>query len=319
MLAVKLVKFVILFLMIDFTLGGVAKQIFFSQKSGKYSRITHAIEKASDEILIFGSSHANRHYVPAIVEKRLGESCYNVGVQGQGILFHSALQKIILERTRPKLIILNVDSYWLFESQKVYDRLIDLRPYYGNHHDILKPVLSLQSRCTDLKMLFKSYQTNSTILHAIKYYFFPQNDLDGYMPFNENKKNCVFSEYKTPGSNEEINLALDDHFIAAFASFIKNAKNKNIRMVIGVSPNYYGDDASTNRSMDVMRSIAVNEQIPWYDFSHDRHFKNKSEFFYDIDHLNSKGADLFTELFVAFLRADNILENAHYCGRCPGI
>jgi hypothetical protein len=100
----KSLRFFIVFLLIDLSLGFIAKEIFFSQKTGKYSRLTHSIQRDSSEVIIMGSSHANRHYIPSILEKELNMTCYNSGVQGQGLIFHTALQKMIFKRHKPKYI-----------------------------------------------------------------------------------------------------------------------------------------------------------------------------------------------------------------------
>ena len=80
----KIIKFIIILLVADFIFGFFAKQIYFNQKTGKNARITKSINIINDEILFFGSSHANTHYVPSVFEEKLKMSCYNTGVRGQG-------------------------------------------------------------------------------------------------------------------------------------------------------------------------------------------------------------------------------------------
>lgn len=48
--------------------------------------------------------------------------------------------------------------------------------------------------------------------------------------------------------------------------------------------------------------------VPYFDYSHDKIFSSHHEFFYDGDHLNNKGAALFTKTLVADLRLAGILE-----------
>jgi len=76
----KVVTFLVVLLIIDYTLGSAAKWIFTNQKTGKFARMTYSMKKTTAEVIIFGSSHAARHYMPDIFENELNQTCYNVGV-----------------------------------------------------------------------------------------------------------------------------------------------------------------------------------------------------------------------------------------------
>jgi hypothetical protein len=84
---VKAIKFIVIIVIVDLSIGYISKTLFRNQKSGKYARITHSIYDASPEVLILGSSHATRHYVSQLMSEELQKSCYNAGVRGQGITF----------------------------------------------------------------------------------------------------------------------------------------------------------------------------------------------------------------------------------------
>lgn len=290
----KFIKFITIFILVDFGLGYAAKQIYFGQKTGKQARITYSIDEASSDIVIFGSSHANRHYVPEIFEKELNKTCYNAGVQGQGILFHTALQKIVLKRTKPELIILNIDYNWLDENKNAYDRLSDLHPYYWEHREIIKPTISLNSKFVDIKLLFKAYQNNSTLVHALRYFISPQKDFNGYLPLSGKIKKIEQSNNDTiQVINQE--KAIDPKFILAYKSFIKTAKDNNIELVIVVSPFLENRDLSKNKSMIEMKSIAETEDILLINLFKDPQFINQPYLFNDKSHLNHEGASLFSK------------------------
>lgn len=291
-LVIKTLKFVVIFIVIDFSLGFVAKQLFFHQTSGKFARLTYALQASSSNVLIFGSSHANRHFVPQVFEDSLHLSSYNVGVQGQRILFQSAIQEIILSRTTPKTIILNIDGEWLYKSNEAYERLSDLHPYYWDNRAILKPILSKHTRLLDFKLLFKSYQMNSTIIHIAKYYGSPQKDFDGYTP--------LFGQMKADADStimitQEAEGELDPAFIAAYKSFIARAREKKIDLIFVVSPTFYRTDFSNNVSFQTMKEIAAQEHVPLFDFTNDPIFVGKAALFNDDAHLNDTGARLFSQ------------------------
>lgn len=291
---IKILKFVCVFLIADFVLGSLASQIFFSQTTGKYARATHAIEETNAKILVFGSSHAHRHYVPKVLENELNKKCFNAGAEGQQLLYHTALQEMILNRTKPDLIILNIDENFLYTSKIAYDRLSDLHPYYEDHRDVLRPILGLKSKLVDFKLFFKSYQMNSTIIHALRYHVSPQKDYDGYRPlFNKIKSEEI--ALNDPDEAKEYVEFIDDNFITALKTFITNAKNKNIKLVFVTSPTFNNVDHSKNKSFTTIKKIAFAEDIPLIDFFNSIEFRDKRELFHDFSHLNNDGAELFTK------------------------
>jgi hypothetical protein len=44
--------------------------------------VTYSVEGTKADLLIFGSSRANRHYLPDNFEKRMNLSCFNIGQEG---------------------------------------------------------------------------------------------------------------------------------------------------------------------------------------------------------------------------------------------
>lgn len=290
----KVLKFGIILFLVDFIFGFIAKEIYFNQKTGKQARITYSINNADSQILIFGSSHANRHYIPEVFEKELNKTCYNAGVQGQGIIFHNVLQKIILNRTKPELIILNIDYNWLYENNSAYERLSDLYPYYWNNRDIIKPSLSINSKLMDYKLLFKAYQFNSTLIHAIRYFVSPQKDFNGYLPLSgEMQKPDNINGNTVKPKNQE--SSLDSNFILAFRSFIHSAKENNIRLQIILSPNLENRDLSKDKSMIALKSIIQTEKITLINLFEDAEFRSQYHLFNDKSHLNDDGAIIFSK------------------------
>ncbi|MBG6133659.1 hypothetical protein IWQ47_005131 [Aquimarina sp. EL_43] len=292
---IKLGKFLVIFLIVDFALGMISKQLFFSQETGKYARSTYAIQETNAKVLIFGSSHAHRHYVPEVIETELKKSCYNAGAEGQQLLYHMALQKMIIKRMEPELMILNIDEDFLYHTKEAYDRLSDLHPYYSDYRDDLKPILGLQSKLVDFKLFFRGYQTNSTIMHVIRYYASPQLDYKGYRPLFGKVKLSKHINEEVQSKIEKGVEDIDQNFVAALQMFIAIAKDHNIDLVFVTSPTYFTVDHSMNTSFNRIKTIAEKENIPFVDFFNDQQFMGKPTLFHDPSHLNNDGAKLFTK------------------------
>ncbi len=301
----KIIKFAIIVLMVDFVVGSISQKIFYSQETGKFARTTHTIKKTKADILIFGSSHAHRHYVPEVLEKELNKTCYNAGAEGQQLLFHTALQEMVLKRTTPDVMILNIDDSFLYQSQVAYDRLSDLHPYYEDHTEELKPILEMKSSLVDLKLFFKSYQTNSTIVHAFRYYISPQIDYKGYRPLYGKIIPEKIPLNKEENTTKEYVEVIDPNFVNALKTFINNAREKKVHLVFVTSPTFDTRDYSENESFLLIKDIAEKQEVPLLNFFNDKQFYKKPELFHDPSHLNDKGARLFSErLADAILKMD---------------
>jgi hypothetical protein len=305
-LLIKALKFVLILIMLDFGLGMVVRAVFFTQKSGKFYRMYRSFSNANADIFIFGSSRSNHHYHPEILKKEMGLTSYNVGAQGQQILFQTTVQKIVLNRVKPRLIILDVSPDWMYESSEAYDNLNELRPFYFRFSDIIGPVLTLRSRFQKLWLNSVVYQYNSTIVHIIYYRVKPQLDLDGYVPLLHE---MTTKDYVTQIAADSVKFSsrkpkiFDPVYVNALKSFLKNAKSKNVKVVMVYSPDFglikTGGNSSAIRINDIGREMGV----PVIDYTLDPYFRNKPEFFNDIRHLNDEGAKEFSRQISQKLKA----------------
>ncbi len=289
----KMVKFVILVLIVDLLFGIISNHVFFLQKTGKYARANHVIYDTEAEVLIFGSSHAHRHYVPEILEKELKTTAYNAGAEGQQLIYHLALQEMVLKRSTPNLFILNIDEDFLYSSDIAYDRLNDLHPYYNEFKNELRPLFKLNSKFIDIEMFFRSYLVNSTIIHIIRYYLSPQLDYKGYRPLHgtmttdQTTSNLI----KLDDEAKEI----DKNFVFALKEFIDNAKSNDVNLVFVISPTLKKINPN-NKSLAIINKIATKENVSIFNFAEDTNFDNKLDWFHDPSHLNDQGARHFTKL-----------------------
>ncbi len=295
---IKLLKFLLIFVLIDQLLGFVAHKLFLSQETGKFARSTYVINHSNDEVLLLGSSHTIRQYVPQVVEKKTGLTCYNAGAEGQQLLYQTALLQMILKRAKPKLIVLNIDAHWLYESDVAYSRLNDLNSYYSKHYDVLYPKLKERSQYVPIKMFFRAFQENSTLVHIVRYFFAPQVSFKGYRPLYG--KMTEFSNEIL--SNEAISDEIDPFFVKNLKLFIDTAKEKGVNLIFTTSPFPVKRDYSTNISFQKIKKIAKRSNVPFYDHLNDERFIGNYNMFNDPTHLNHEATLLFTSII-----ADHII------------
>jgi len=82
----RLVLILFLVLIIDRGVGMILSHYYFHQHRGEESKITYIIDSTVADVVIFGSSRANHHYVPEIFENKLHYSCFNGGADGNYLI-----------------------------------------------------------------------------------------------------------------------------------------------------------------------------------------------------------------------------------------
>ena len=285
----RLMLFLLILFALDFSIGSVLRHFYFTQESGRQYRATYAIDKTTDDILIFGSSRAYHHYVPSLIEDSLKQTCYNTGSPGQFLLYNYATLKAVLARYAPKLVILDVSAGDLSVGRESYDRLSFLLPYYRNHKEI-RPIVDLKSPLEKYKLLSSIYAFNSSFLMIAggnsEYFKKKAVNLKGYKPltrvWNEPIKIREIEKYK-----------LDSIKVKVFESFIKDCKDAGSKLVLVCSP-LYGKYQEKDYSISVMERFANEHQVDFFDFSNDTSFINHPDLFDDPGHLNDRGARMFT-------------------------
>ena len=297
----RVVVFLGALILCDFVFGMFSKIIFNSQKSGKYARLTYIVKADTSAIVVLGSSHALRHFVPEIIQDSLHEETFNYGTMGQKLLFNKAIYEIRARRSKPKMIILNVDADWFVGKHDQQDRMSDLYPYYSNVGDIIFENFSWKDRFVGhLKFLSKTFPYNSTIVHVIKYKLKPQNDFNGYSPLYEVVDSLQFSSKlnaeKAKDRMKPVTPDCDPSLVDLFGRFIDDINKENIPLFVVFSPDLLQPDFPEMYIDGKVREICNSRNTPLIDFSGSDMFNNNRLLFSDFGHLNDSGARMFTKM-----------------------
>lgn len=300
---VQVVVFLFALILGDLIFGTVAKVIFYSQKTGKYARLTYLVKTDTSAIIVLGSSHALKHFVPDIIQDSLHESTFNYGTNGQKLLFNKAIYEIRARRSKPKMILLNVDADWFSDKHNQQDRMADLYPYYGIVGDIIFDNFSRKDRFIGhLKFLSKTFPYNSTIVHVIKYKLKPQYDQRGYEPLEGVIDSLQFDGMlraeRERSKVKWLQPAYDSTLFDSFGQLIDEINKNNIRVFVIFSPDLLQPDQGEIFMDGKVKKICDDKTVPTIDFSNSDVFNNRRLLFHDISHLNDSGARLFTKMLV---------------------
>ena len=296
----KLLKYSVIILVL------VAIADFFVGKTGDYLvknlpdygdnlivKPYYALQKAQGNILILGSSRAEHHYDTRILQKKFpNHTIYNAGQHNQGMNYALCVLQSCLEKKIPELVILDCEPEVL--GDELTSSISTLKLYYNEN----KNVKNHLSRTFKDKMLMKSgfYIYNSVIIKLFLDSRLPytQDTLMGFAPL-QGTLDTALTKY-----NEKTFPSLLDGAINDFNDIISLSKKYGFKLCVCISPYYYHQNENALPYIAV-KNICNKTKIPCFDYMNDGYFDSNPQLFRDVNHLNEKGAAIFTEKF-----SDNI-------------
>lgn len=292
---VALITFIILG---DWIVGNVLEAGFYSEQSLENDRVVHSFSATEADLLVFGSSRALHHYNTELIQDSLNITSYNVGEGGQNIYYHNLLLKTVLSRYTPKTIILDLFNMDFEETASTWnkERLAVLLPFSAEHK-IIDSAFRTFDPNHKFKMFSHTYPFNSEVYRIVRNNYVPyHNSFNGFMPIaaeNGLAESKQPVETKTGGS-------LDSSKVAEMESFINDCLNEGIDLKLIVSPSFRWYEKGN--SYEEFISYLKNEfPVEIYSFQNDSFFVDHPELFRDANHLNAKGADVFTERVLSLI------------------
>ena len=277
-------------ILLDFLIGKSLEFFYFKQKKGRVYNITVALEKQTSDVLILGSSRAMHHYNPEILSDSLKRSCYNAGYDGQSILYCKGVLDVVLERHKPKVVILDLTLSEFDQKETSYDMLYALNPYV-KRHPILWKTLSLKSKAEKIKHFSSIYPYNSMIVEIAI------GNMSGSL-----KKREISENGFTPSIGiwkEKITTvdfpdsALDAVKTKAFKDICSFCSENNIDLYVVISPAFHIIE-NVSSSISYLERVCDSLNVPLLNFINDINYMDNHHY-KDMTHLNAQGADLFSK------------------------
>lgn len=293
--------FILLIISMDYFIGNLCRKYYFKQTKGEIFKTNYSIDSVKTDILIFGSSRANHHYIPDIFEDSLLLSCYNTGIDGRFIFYNYGLLQCVLSRYTPKIAILDLTPNDVLVSSDAYDRLDVLLPFYKTHKEVV-PLLNMRKN-EKIKMLSQIYPFNHCLFSFEK--INPQDIPLELRTKCFRRENSKWSQEKK--KEVEYELKFDKNKIEIFYKFMDVCKLKGITLIVVVSPFYLDLSNSSKKLIKIIRSMTIERNVSFYDFSQDTTFINHSGLFLDQIHLNPYGAEILSNDLIKKIRLSNLI------------
>ena len=293
----KIISIIILIIILDFVIGSSLKYLYNNTGGGIIYSLNRAFYNADEKIIILGNSRALHHFNPAIITKNTNRTCFNYGVDGgHSILLHYSELFMITQRYSPDLIILEFSPVDFFKYSIDYENLKVMLPYFKLNPEVDKIIL-MKSPNEKIKFLSKIYPYNSCIYDYFAQHFKKVNNtilLSGFDPLDafidtNNTANTITTNDNHP--------EIDSNKLVAFQKFVKICTEKKIHLLIINSPLFkYEKDINYTVGKNILMENIKNGDIKFIDYSNDNNFSDYPGNFADLTHLNSKGANYYSEM-----------------------
>lgn len=297
----KLLLLALLFVSVDQIIGWGLSTLVAKTKGGDTGKNNEIADRTTADIVLFGSSRCDHHYVPRIITDSLGGTCYNAGRDGNGILLMYPYYQMLSSRYQPKLIFYDLSDFDVAEDD--HSKYLEwLRQFYG------RPVVD--SMVWDInhdekyKMMCRSYRFNGKGLQIISDAVHPiQQDISGYKPLY----GTLDYEPKADSKRNHVQKSIDPFKEKYLIRFIQDCKRDGTKLIFIISPTY--GQRHRSEYYNAISRLCSLYGIPFLYYQNYSRFALNRKYFKDATHLNHVGAETYTKTVVSEIKKDKILGN----------
>lgn len=297
-LARRGVLFVAILFLLDQGLGHLVSYFFSHTLYGESWPKENWLLSQQYDVVILGSSRAFRHYVPSIIAEKTGLSVFNAGANGQYLLYTYALEQLLLEKYRPKIILVDILPSFIVRAQNPkaeYERLLTLAPYSDNLQ--IRQLLSQNNPFESVKQWSWLYRYNSRLLSIVANYRNNPGDFDnGYVSVGQPRFRQVnkFDVDTMPDST----IHIDEFKMELLSQLVLKAKENNIQVIAGFSPALEPLSPRCFELLAIYKRLFRDLKVPFIVVLSEDYpeFKDPAKYM-DYIHMNAEGANRFTQIF----------------------
>lgn len=296
----KVILFFTIILGLDRIAGCVFSYMSSHSRGGYTSHFQHIVNHTNEDILIFGSSRAVHHYNTSIMSDSFDLSCYNCGLDGNGIILFNGWWRIISQRYNPKYLIYDITpSYDLLKGEDNCKYLGYLKELYNRNE--IKSIFSSVDSNESYKMMSQMYRYNSKWHQIVADYIYPLYHFDnhGFLPLYGQINKMMIDDDKINAVNI---FEYDDLKISYLEELIAN--RGKTQLIFVMSPSWYGIDEN---ELQPIYDLCESNDIPFFNFGNDRNYMQNERYFKDGLHMNVYGAEIFTKDLVAKIKLSGII------------
>lgn len=279
---------------IDWGYGVLSRFLITHSKGGLTKSVEYAAHECEADLLIFGSSRAMHHYVPAVLSDSLGMSCFNCGMDGNGILYLYSRYLMTINRYTPKAIVYDVSGFDLAKDD--HTKYLEFQKRYCDDPGVMDVIRDINPN-EPWKLKSNLYRYNGRCLAMMLLdYVHPSHNVDstGYKPLSG-----VMNYEPAVSVHEKTAPEWDPMKKDYFRKLAESCREKGIKLTIAYSPQYKAK--SSDYYLEVT-GFCKGNGIPVIDYFATDYFNAHRELFEDRVHMNDSGAREYTNMIVKEIR-----------------
>ena len=270
---------------------------------GDYKKIDYMFKHVNAQILMLGASTCMNSINPETIEKELSKSVFNGGINDQRLEFYDVMTDAIFRYSSPELLILVLRQ----DDLTIHGdgRLSMMNIYYHCGNAKLDGYLDDGSFRKQILLNSALYRLNTFWWRILLYHFKSFDELahGGFVgkPVPGILPNCTDAiAGKGPVSVNERKIQCLNHIVAT-------CRKKGTRLWILITPEYYHfTDETRSGELRLIQDFCAKNDIPFIDDTRHPDFINHPEYFYDNNHLNVNGAELYTRHVLDLLKKEGL-------------
>ena len=250
-----------------------------------------------NNVIVFGSSVAFHHFSPAIINTQTGLDAYNMGLDalffGQ---YNAMIQEYLTYEKKSKYIVLACD----FDNLSLKTLIRKPEMYYAYIHN--KFIYNCLSKIEPVEMMKAKYIPGYLLALYNKNFYnsilFKDNNTISTKGFYPLDQPFVVNEKKP------FNAAYDSSVYYDLKATVNEICQKGIKVIIVMTPMYkegYKLIMNAEDIKDKYRAL-TNQNVFFLDYTQDS-LSTQKQLFYNYSHLNTIGANLFSNEFARDLKA----------------
>ena len=295
----KLLKYIVLTLIgiivIDLAMRPIFNRLFDNPPQSICHSYHFAYNKEQSDILILGASRATRHYNSMMLIDSLGKTCFNAGQDGQPIYNQYLNLLNSLQNGKVETVFLDLSSVQISDKW-ITERLEPLVPFYWANDTVRAIIDNVSDKTFPPSVIYLSslIQYNSQFQKFLRY-FSPQDVyiFHGYIPLPYSGKEFKYKPLK------ESSFTINDKGMEYLSRIASVCKKNNIDFYIIVSPSLRDCSLFYSYISDYCRE----NDIKFLNYSNLQSCIGDLRLWQDYDHMNSKGADIFTAELIKYIKS----------------
>lgn len=285
---------ILIALYVIFIFGASQLYINYISKYNKFLRVPNNLE-----VVNLGSSHSFYG-----IKYPKGIKGYNLALDSQNFYYDSKiLKKYINKINKNGKIIIPVSIFSFYSSDDLGDTDLNERYYnFLNYEDVYN---GTKTRAFLVKKFYIFYDGKS-LFGTLK--FIVKSLIKRKLEYKEmewpSEKLTLAQKIKESEETVKRHTRKTKVHMEYIKNILKICKENNLIPILITTPQSYlynegvGDNQYKERIYDKIERLKEEFNFIYLDYSHDQRFENNLELFYDDDHLNEKGAEIFTDILL---------------------